>query len=222
VSSRDKEDKYRYSPWGNLYSSDRHYTQNVRLRISVTNVSATTLEDIRIQYRIYKRDLSRKRYSIAAADEILIPQIESGKTKIVFTKESTCRYRLTWNSLVRGNRISRSGEKYAGYVVIYRDTKGPVSWDMSSQAMYAEYARELRNKEKLSPDATSPKGEAISPSASQKSGPLPYSAEATVYVSRTGRKFHRKGCRYVRQGARPILKKDAPKSGYTPCAVCRP
>jgi len=76
--------------------------------------------------------------------------------------------------------------------------------------------------QKLAEGGTSSEDGVVSSSASEKGGPVPYSAETTVYVTRTGRKFHRKGCRYVREGARPIVKKDALKSGYTPCAICKP
>lgn len=221
-SSREKETKYRYSPWGNLASSDRWYTQKVRLRIAVTNVSGTPLEDIQVQYRIYQRNLSRKLYSVASAGEILIGQLGSNRTKTLLTDEATCEYRLRWNKLVTGNRVSKSGEKYAGYVVIYCDRKGPVCWDVSSQTMYAEYARELQSRQKLAEGGTSSEDGVVSSSASEKGSPVPYSAETTVYVTRTGRKFHRKSCRYVREGARPILKKDALAAGYTPCSICKP
>ncbi len=221
-SSREKDARYRYSSSGNLYSSDRRYTQKVRLRITVTNPSAATLENIRVQYRIYKRDLSRNEYSVAAAGEMTIPQIPGTKTETLYTGEAVCQYRLWRSTLVAGNRLSKSGEKYAGYVVIYRDPKGPVCWDMSSQTMYAEYARELHDSKNLSADAASSKEAHFSPSASGKSASLPYSADTTVYVAKTGRKFHQKDCRYVRSGARPISREEALKLGYTPCSVCRP
>lgn len=218
-SSRDKEASYRYSTWGNLSSSDRRYTQKVRLQITVTNTSAVTVEDLRVQYRIYKRDLRLGSYAVAAAGQIIIPQIASGRAKNVLTDEATCQYRLRWSRLVRGNQSSKSGEKYAGYVVVYHDRKGPVCWDMSSQTMYAEYANELREKRKVSVGTTPT---SLSPAGSGERGPLPYSDEATVYLSKTGRKFHRKNCRYVRGGARPIPRGDALKSGHTPCSVCKP
>lgn len=42
----------------------------------------------------------------------------------------------------------------------------------------------------------------------------------TVYVTRTGKKYHRAGCRYAKN-AIPIPLKDA-AGKYTPCAVCTP
>jgi hypothetical protein len=43
----------------------------------------------------------------------------------------------------------------------------------------------------------------------------------TVYVTKTGGKYHRAGCRYLSKSAIPIALKDA-ASGYSPCSVCRP
>ena len=47
-------------------------------------------------------------------------------------------------------------------------------------------------------------------------------AAQTVYVMRTGKKYHRADCRYLRENRIPIKLKDAVKAGYTPCSVCNP
>ncbi len=213
-SSRQKEASYRYSPWGNLSSSDRRYTQKTRLNISVANVSGAYLKGIRAQYRIYKRDLTSDTYRIAASGELPMPIIKIGEAKILSTDQATCQYHLRWSRLVSGNRLSRSGEKYAGYVVIYYDSKGPVCWDMSSQTMYAQYATELREANKLETTADSSQVKNITSP--------PDRSQTTVYVARTGRKFHRKDCRYVRNDAYPMVRADALKAGHTPCSVCKP
>jgi hypothetical protein len=46
--------------------------------------------------------------------------------------------------------------------------------------------------------------------------------EQTVYITRTGAKYHRGGCQYLRQSRIPIKKKDAIAQGYGACKVCRP
>lgn len=46
--------------------------------------------------------------------------------------------------------------------------------------------------------------------------------EVTVYITRTGAKYHRAGCRYLRRSCYSISKKEAIRLGYTPCKVCRP
>jgi micrococcal nuclease len=42
----------------------------------------------------------------------------------------------------------------------------------------------------------------------------------TYYITKTGRKYHRSGCRYLAHSAFPIAEKDALARGYTPCLVC--
>jgi hypothetical protein len=44
----------------------------------------------------------------------------------------------------------------------------------------------------------------------------------TVYITRTGKKYHRDGCRYLAASKIPISLKDAKANGYTACKVCRP
>ncbi len=43
-----------------------------------------------------------------------------------------------------------------------------------------------------------------------------------VYITKTGRKYHRAGCRYLSKSAIPIERKEAIARGYTPCSVCKP
>jgi hypothetical protein len=43
----------------------------------------------------------------------------------------------------------------------------------------------------------------------------------TVYVTRTGTKYHRDGCRYLSKSKIPMSLKEAAKR-YEPCKVCRP
>jgi len=44
----------------------------------------------------------------------------------------------------------------------------------------------------------------------------------TVYVTRTGKRYHRDGCRYLASSRIPMSLKDAQAKGYTPCKVCHP
>ncbi|WP_027399174.1 hypothetical protein [Anaerovorax odorimutans] len=46
--------------------------------------------------------------------------------------------------------------------------------------------------------------------------------ELTVYITKTGSKYHRDGCRYLRQSKISISKSEAINQGYTPCSVCNP
>ena len=42
----------------------------------------------------------------------------------------------------------------------------------------------------------------------------------TVYITRTGKRYHGSNCRYLRQSRIPIKLKDAIAEGYTACHVC--
>jgi hypothetical protein len=44
----------------------------------------------------------------------------------------------------------------------------------------------------------------------------------TVYATRTGKRYHRDGCRYLASSKIPMTLKDAKARGLTPCKVCRP
>lgn len=43
-----------------------------------------------------------------------------------------------------------------------------------------------------------------------------------VYITKTGMKYHRAGCRFLKNSKIEISLKDAKARGYTPCSVCDP
>jgi micrococcal nuclease len=45
---------------------------------------------------------------------------------------------------------------------------------------------------------------------------------AAVYVTKTGKKYHRDGCQHVRKSKIKISLAEAKKRDYTPCSVCNP
>lgn len=44
----------------------------------------------------------------------------------------------------------------------------------------------------------------------------------TVYITKTGEKFHRDGCRYLKKSQIAISRSDAVAQGYGACSVCNP
>lgn len=44
----------------------------------------------------------------------------------------------------------------------------------------------------------------------------------TVFVTRTGTKYHRPGCQYLRRSSIPLTLTEAKRRHYTPCSICRP
>ncbi len=52
--------------------------------------------------------------------------------------------------------------------------------------------------------------------------PNPQAEEIIVYITKTGSKYHRAGCKYLKKSSIPITLKEAKKKGYAPCSVCNP
>jgi hypothetical protein len=52
--------------------------------------------------------------------------------------------------------------------------------------------------------------------------PISAIAPAKVYITNSGTKYHRAGCRYLKKSALDIELDAAKKAGYTPCKVCKP
>jgi hypothetical protein len=46
--------------------------------------------------------------------------------------------------------------------------------------------------------------------------------EQTVYITKTGKKYHTATCRYLSKSKIPISLKDAKANGYTACSICKP
>lgn len=49
-----------------------------------------------------------------------------------------------------------------------------------------------------------------------------HSIAQTVYVTKTGEKYHKKGCRFLKYSKKDIQIEKALELGYTPCKVCKP
>ncbi len=46
--------------------------------------------------------------------------------------------------------------------------------------------------------------------------------EIIVYVTKSGKKYHREGCQHLRKSSRAISLKEALEKGYEPCTRCKP
>jgi hypothetical protein len=46
--------------------------------------------------------------------------------------------------------------------------------------------------------------------------------ETIVYITKTGKKYHRAHCRYLKYSHIKVSRADAIEEGYTACKVCRP
>ncbi|WP_319371923.1 hypothetical protein [uncultured Ilyobacter sp.] len=60
------------------------------------------------------------------------------------------------------------------------------------------------------------------PSEEEHAEPFIIHELKTVYMSHGSKKYHRKGCKFIREEENPITVSDAEAMGLTPCKVCKP
>ena len=94
------------------------------------------------------------------------------------------------------------------------DTPHTSSQSTTTVAAVSEYSTETR--------ATATPRPTARPTATPKPTAAPASKDSyTVYITRTGSKYHRSGCSYLKSKI-AIEKKDAIAQGYTACSRCKP
>jgi endonuclease YncB( thermonuclease family)/methylphosphotriester-DNA--protein-cysteine methyltransferase len=99
---------------------------------------------------------------------------------------------------------------------------------------YRKYAPDVKELEKLETEAREAKrGLWVDPDPvppwewrqgkrSNKPEPEVQEQDITVYITDTGKKYHRDGCRYLKKSKHAISLKEARERGYEPCKVCKP
>lgn len=65
-------------------------------------------------------------------------------------------------------------------------------------------------------------GAVIQSSSAHTAIAQPLAATDTVYITKTGKKYHSSGCRCLRKSKISIKRGAAEKRGYTACKLCKP
>lgn len=100
------------------------------------------------------------------------------------------------------------------FVWWWNSTPHSSSYDTTATAAVSEYSTETRTTATPRPTAR--------PTATPKPTAAPVNEDSyTVYITRTGSKYHRSGCSYLKSKI-AIEKKDAIAQGYTACSRCKP
>jgi endonuclease YncB( thermonuclease family) len=83
------------------------------------------------------------------------------------------------------------------------------------------YERRARSAEKgvWAPRSTTKQPEQAASAENEADSDL---GKTIVYVTKSGKKYHRKGCQYLRKSCRPITLQEAVERGYEPCSRCKP
>jgi outer membrane biosynthesis protein TonB len=67
-----------------------------------------------------------------------------------------------------------------------------------------------------------PQTATVEPVVPKEPEPKVEKREDEVFVTRTGKKYHRNGCQYLSRSQIPMSKADAIAENYTPCSRCNP
>ncbi len=70
--------------------------------------------------------------------------------------------------------------------------------------------------------APPPRPERVSKSRVALSQPARDADEIVVYVTKSGKKYHREDCYHLRKSSRPMTLREAVTKGYEPCSHCKP
>lgn len=109
--------------------------------------------------------------------------------------------------------------------------------DVKYSDYFTTYVREAREANKGlwglagtssgQPTSNAPPSQEVTqsaPASAVNAAPAPVvnKQEVTVYVTKTGSKYHSAGCQYLRKSQIPMSLSDAKAAGYTPCSKCGP
>ena len=75
------------------------------------------------------------------------------------------------------------------------------------------------DEEQTPPSQVRPSQSGASPGTQGKSNS---GGSDQVYITKSGKKYHRAGCSSLSKSCIPISRKDAEARGYTPCSRCNP
>ncbi|MDF2866448.1 MAG: hypothetical protein K0R72_1266 [Clostridia bacterium] len=81
---------------------------------------------------------------------------------------------------------------------------------------------ESSNLSKSTSTTTSPSGDKVTKADDIQSNIILDNNSYTVYITKTGKKYHSSGCRYLSKSCIPINSNEAISEGYGPCSVCDP
>ena len=161
----------------------------------------------------------------AAPNGILIFH-ENGKA-VIPVKEFPDEYR---EKIAKYEKEIPAKRREAAKLKAIRDKKAKQE---AAEKKKQEAARQARMKKYLAEEAARKQAEAEAAAQAQAEAEARAQAQAeekrlrqqevnaqTVYITRTGEKYHRNGCQYLRKSCIPISLSEAQSLGYEPCSRC--
>lgn len=144
--------------------------------------------------------------SVAKPHEVEKPETKSQPLKPAETKDDANKYLGTAVAVLA---------LLCCFVWWWNSTPHSRSYDTTATAAVSEYTTETRTT--ATPRPT------VRPTATPKPTAAPVNEDSyTVYITRTGSKYHRSWCSYLRNSKIAVDISKAKENGYTACSRCNP
>ncbi len=189
--------------------------------VKVRLIGVDTLETVHpwkaVQY--YGKEASRFTINLLKGEKVYLTYEGDKPTRDKYGRVLTYVYRAPDGLFVNAEIIRQGyGHAYVRFPFKYLDQFRQIE-RFARQAGKGLWAPKMQTGAEK-PQATGKP--IIPPPVVAKPKPKPNSADVTVYVTKTGRKYHQLGCRYLRRSCIPIKLKKAKAGGYGPCSACAP
>jgi len=186
---------------------------NQVLRIRLIGVDTPETVDPRKPVQFYGKEASNFLTNLLKGEEVYLEYEDNAKPEYdKYNRLLAYLYRAP-DGLFVNLEIVRQGYGHAY-------TKYPFKY-MELFRAYEKRARE-NGKGLWAPDAGQKQDTTAPPTQPPTVKEEPKDADITVYITKTGTKYHRADCEWVARSKIPISLKDAKSKGYEPCGACDP
>ena len=181
----------------------------------VTSASETTASDVTSFFTVKRTDESEQ-FTVKIADSFGNTDSSASEKESLKNIENTSKpensKKLENPQISSTENKNNIGNNYSKKSVLSKIKDGG-NTSFSSTV----YATSVNNNSKTEENTESVSAEPESTDVLE-----PLKDTDTAYITNTGNRYHRKGCRYLAKSCVEIIVGDAKEKGYTPCKVCKP
>ena len=126
----------------------------------------------------------------------------------------------TGNSYGHPTAATLSKLQAIGATIYRTDKDGTIIFTSDSHTITVD--KKASGVKENAPPKASSKAATAKSTTPKAASPLTDNQSVTVYITDTGSKYHRAGCKYLKKSKHAISLKDAKAQGYGPCGICNP
>ena len=126
----------------------------------------------------------------------------------------------TGNSYGHPTAATLSKLQAIGATIYRTDKDGTIIFTSDSHTITVD--KKASGVKENAPPKASSKAATAKSTTPKAASPSTDNQSVTVYITDTGSKYHRAGCKYLKKSKHAISLKDAKAQGYGPCGICNP